>query len=48
MPRFPDYVPHGVIPATLLALRDDFTIDEQGTAAISVMSQQLRASPPLP
>jgi 4-hydroxy-tetrahydrodipicolinate synthase len=27
----PDYVPHGVIPATLLALHDDFSIDERGT-----------------
>ena len=31
MPRFPDYVPHGVIPATLLALHDDGAIDEGGT-----------------
>lgn len=31
MPRFKDYVPHGVIPATLLALHDDFSIDERGT-----------------
>jgi 4-hydroxy-tetrahydrodipicolinate synthase len=31
MARFKDYVPHGVIPATLLALRDDFSIDEQDT-----------------
>jgi 4-hydroxy-tetrahydrodipicolinate synthase len=31
MPRFPDFVPHGVIPATLLALEDDFSIDERGT-----------------
>ncbi|MDE2006392.1 MAG: dihydrodipicolinate synthase family protein [Rhodospirillales bacterium] len=25
------YIPHGVIPATLLALHDDFSIDEAGT-----------------
>jgi 4-hydroxy-tetrahydrodipicolinate synthase len=31
MPRFKDYIPHGVIPATLLALHDDFSIDERGT-----------------
>ena len=31
MARFKDYVPHGVIPATLLALRDDFSIDEPDT-----------------
>jgi 4-hydroxy-tetrahydrodipicolinate synthase len=31
MPRFKDYVPHGVIPATLLALHDDFNIDDRGT-----------------
>jgi len=31
MPRFKDYVPHGVIPATLLALHDDFSIDEPAT-----------------
>ncbi len=31
MPRFKDYVPHGVIPATLLALNDDCSIDERGT-----------------
>ncbi|MGE0223759.1 MAG: dihydrodipicolinate synthase family protein [Acetobacteraceae bacterium] len=31
MPRFKDYVPHGVIPATLLALDDDLSIDERGT-----------------
>ena len=31
MPRFKDYVPHGVIPATLLALHDDFSLDERGT-----------------
>jgi len=32
MPRRPDYVPAGVIPATLLALHDDFSIDERGTS----------------
>ena len=31
MPRFKDYVPHGVIPATLLAMHDDCSIDEAGT-----------------
>ncbi len=31
MPRFKAYVPHGVIPATLLALHDDYSIDEAGT-----------------
>jgi 4-hydroxy-tetrahydrodipicolinate synthase len=31
MPRFKDYIPHGVIPATLLALHDDESIDERGT-----------------
>ena len=31
MARFPHYVPHGVIPATLLALHDDFSIDEADT-----------------
>lgn len=31
MPVFKDYIPHGVIPATLLALHDDFSIDERGT-----------------
>lgn len=31
MPCFPDYVPHGVIPATLLALHDDLSIDEADT-----------------
>ena len=31
MPRFKDYVPQGVIPATLLALHDDGSIDERGT-----------------
>ncbi len=33
MPRFKDYIPHGVIPATLLAFNDDFSIDEQATRA---------------
>jgi 4-hydroxy-tetrahydrodipicolinate synthase len=28
MPRFKDYVPHGVIPAVLLPFFDDFSIDE--------------------
>ena len=32
MPRRPDFVPAGVIPATLLALHDDSSIDERGTA----------------
>lgn len=31
MPRFPNDMPHGVIPATLLALHDDLSIDEPGT-----------------
>ena len=31
MPRFNDYVPAGVIPATLLAFDDEFAIDEQAT-----------------
>ena len=31
MPRYDDYVPAGVIPATLLAFDDDFGIDEQAT-----------------
>ncbi len=31
MPRFDDYMPAGVIPATLLAFDDDFAIDEQAT-----------------
>ena len=31
MARFKDYIPHGVIPATLLALNDDFSIDEADT-----------------
>jgi 4-hydroxy-tetrahydrodipicolinate synthase len=33
MPRFKDFVPHGVIPATLLAFDDDFAIDEAATRA---------------
>src|SRR5712671_6121400 len=28
MPRHSSYVPHGVIPAVLLPLHDDFSIDE--------------------
>ena len=28
MPRFKDYVPHGVIPAALLPFNDDYSIDE--------------------
>ena len=31
MPRRPGFVPAGVIPATLLALHDDCSIDERGT-----------------
>ncbi len=31
MPRFKNYVPQGVIPATLLAFDDDFSIDEKET-----------------
>jgi len=31
MPRRPAFIPAGVIPATLLALNDDCTIDERGT-----------------
>ena len=31
MPRFNDYMPAGVIPATLLAYDDDFAIDEDAT-----------------
>ena len=31
MRRFPDYRPAGVIPATLLALHDDLSIDERST-----------------
>ena len=33
MPRSEDFVPHGVIPATLLAFGDDFSIDEAATRA---------------
>jgi 4-hydroxy-tetrahydrodipicolinate synthase len=33
MPRFPDDKPQGVIPATLLALNEDYTIDEADTRA---------------
>ena len=33
MPRFKDFVPEGVIPATLLAFDDDFSIDEAATRA---------------
>ena len=28
MPRHPDYVPHGVIPAVLLPFDDNLSIDE--------------------
>ncbi|MGD9921600.1 MAG: dihydrodipicolinate synthase family protein [Pseudorhodoplanes sp.] len=31
MPRFKDFTPHGVIPATLLAFDEDFSINEQET-----------------
>lgn len=31
MPRFKDFTPHGVIPATLLILNDDMSIDEKQT-----------------
>jgi 4-hydroxy-tetrahydrodipicolinate synthase len=31
MARFNDYIPHGVIPAALLAFDDDFAIDEAAT-----------------
>ena len=31
MPRHRDYVPHGVIPAALLAFNDDLSIDERST-----------------
>jgi 4-hydroxy-tetrahydrodipicolinate synthase len=31
MPRFKDFVPQGVIPATLLAFNDDFSINEKET-----------------
>ncbi len=33
MRRFPGYRPNGVIPATLMAFYDDFSIDEAGTRA---------------
>ena len=33
MPRFKDYIPLGVIPATLLCFDDDFSIDEEATRA---------------
>jgi len=33
MARFRNYIPHGVIPATLLAFDDDFSIDEEATRA---------------
>ena len=33
MPRFKDFVPKGVIPATLLAFDDDYAIDEKATRA---------------
>jgi 4-hydroxy-tetrahydrodipicolinate synthase len=33
MPRFKDFVPKGVIPATLLAFNDDYSIDEKATRA---------------
>src|SRR5919202_829118 len=29
MPRHPDYVPHGVIPAVLLPFHEDLSIDEK-------------------
>src|SRR4029077_3558102 len=29
MPRHPQYIPHGVIPAVLLPFNDDLSIDEQ-------------------
>jgi hypothetical protein len=38
MPRFKDYVPHGVTPATLLALHDDDSIDERDSAATCARS----------
>jgi len=31
MPRFKDFEPKGVIPATLLAFNEDFSIDEAST-----------------
>jgi 4-hydroxy-tetrahydrodipicolinate synthase len=33
MPRFKDFLPSGVIPATLLAFNEDFSIDEASTRA---------------
>ena len=33
MPRFKDYMPAGVIPATLLAFDVDFSINEAATRA---------------
>jgi 4-hydroxy-tetrahydrodipicolinate synthase len=33
MPRFKDYIPRGVIPATLLAFNDNYSIDEAATRA---------------
>lgn len=33
MPRFNDFHPEGVIPATLLAFNDDYSIDEEATRA---------------
>ena len=33
MPRFNNYMPRGVIPATLLAFNDDYSIDEASTRA---------------
>mgnify|MGYP001275693054 CR=1 FL=1 len=33
MARFDDFIPRGVIPATLLAFHDDFSIDEPSTRA---------------
>ena len=31
MPRFKNFEPRGVIPATLLAFNEDFSIDEKST-----------------
>ena len=36
MPRFNDYMPAGVIPATLLAFDDDFAIDEEATVTEAI------------
>jgi len=33
MARFKDYLPHGVIPATLLAFDEEYAIDEAATRA---------------